>query len=265
MFLEITIFLIGGALAGFVAGLLGIGGGLLVVPFLAFILPRLNIPDASVMHVAIATSLAIVVMTSISSIIAHHRRGGILWPIFWQMLPGIIVGAFFAAFIANSLPSGILKIIFGVFAVVMGIIMLLKIKEAQSQRSLPGKIRLFTDSFVISGNCNLLGLGGGSLLVPYFNHYQIPMSSSVATSALCGFPIALCGVIGLVLFGETNMPILPHTSGYIYWPAFFGMVIPSVLIAPLGAKLAHQLSTDRLKQIFALFLLLVGIEMLLNI
>lgn len=264
MTLALLWFMLGGALAGFVAGLLGIGGGLIVVPFLAFILPTRGIPDVNVMQVAVGTSLAIVVLTSLSSIIAHHRRGGIQWSVFWRMLPGIVIGAFVAAFAASHLPSNGLKVIFGLFALGMGIVMLFKVHtHAANNQALPGKVRILTDAVVIAGSCNLLGLGGGSLLVPYFNHYQMTLTHAVATAALCGFPIALCGVIGLAWLGNPPALSLPYTMGSIYWPAFWGMSIPSMLTAPWGAYWAHRLNQDQLRQIFAFFLLVVAVQMLL--
>lgn len=263
MLSEIILFMIGGALAGLLAGLLGIGGGLVVVPFLNYVLPHLRFPDEAVMHVAVATSLMIVVGTSISSIAAHHRRGGVLWSLVLRLLPGIIIGSIIAAQIAQFLSSNLLKIIFGVFVLFLAYRIAFKFRLApEGEAKLPHGAKLFSASALISGVCNLLGMGGGSLLVPYFAHYNVSIRHAVATSAVCSFPIALTGVVGLLFASPPEVGLPQWTLGYIYWPAFILMVIPSIIMAPLGARLAHILPADKLKKVFAVFLIVVGVDML---
>lgn len=264
MILDIFLYILGGCAAGFLAGLLGIGGGLLVVPFLSIMLPfAAGVPDAYAMHMAVATSLTIIVGTSLSSILAHHRHGGILWDLFKKLLLGIIVGAIIAGHIADSLSSGVLRIVFGLFVLFLSFTMVFKSKRVRlEQRELPGKVGLFFSSLGISGFCNILGMGGGSLMVPFLSRYQIPMRNAVATSAVCGFPIALVGVISLISVGADEPGLPAWSTGYVYWPAFICMVIPSIFLAPVGAKLAHRLPAENLKHVFAVFLLIVGMDML---
>ncbi len=261
-YIYIIMFVIAGASAGVLAGLLGIGGGLLIVPFLVYVLPFLHVPHLSIMHVAIATSLAIIVCTSISSVISHQLHGGILWSVFRQMILGIVIGAFIGAHLADFLPSDILQLIFGAFVLFMAYRMGLNGHKSKAEKLLPGYVGMSAYAVLISGFCTLLGTGGGSLLVPFFSGRQMPMRNAVATSAACGLPIAIVGAVSLIIVGlnEPNMPI--HTIGYVYWPAFIAVAATSVIFAPLGAKLAHVLPAASLRRIFAIFLLLIGVDML---
>lgn len=262
IWIEVICYLVVGAMTGLFAGLLGIGGGLVVVPFLAFFLPLLNFPDAYVMHIAIATSLSIIVITSLSSAYSHHRKGAIQWDITKKMVLGCIIGGLIGSQVADLLPSGILRIIFGIFVFLMAFRLFTGHKVHGDGRQLPGRAGLGIASIIISFFCTILGMGGGSLLVPYFSFYNVPMRNAVATSASCGFPIALSGAIGLLLAGTSETVLLPHTAGYIYLPAFVAIVIPSVLFAPLGAKLTHMIPTSLLRKFFAVFLVFVGLDML---
>ena len=262
IWIEIICYLLAGGLTGLLAGLLGIGGGLVVVPFLAFFLPLLGFPNAYVMHVAIATSLAIIVITSLSSAYSHQRKHAIEWPLVKKMVLGCVIGAVIGSQIADLLPSGILRIVFGLFVFLMAYRLLTGHQVHGDGRQLPGRAGLGISSIIISGFCTILGTGGGSLLVPFFSFYNVPMRNAVATSAACGFPIALAGAIGLLLAGKSETVLIPHAIGYIYYPAFIAMVIPGMLCAPVGAKLAHSVPTLLLKKIFAVFLIFVGIDML---
>ncbi len=259
---ELLFFIIGGCFAGFLAGLLGIGGGLVVVPFLAFFLPKYGIPEESVMHVAVATSLTLIVATSASSVYAHYRRGGIEWKVIKRLLPGIILGAFIGAMIADFLDSRYLRIIFGLFVWYMSYNIGLQKSPKQGERNIPKPWILRVHGTFISTFCTMLGTGGGSLFVPYFAHYGVPMRKAVATSAACGLPLAIAGVTALILAGANEVHLPPGAIGYVYLPAFAAMVLPSVLLAPFGAKMAHTIPVVILRRIFAVFLLLVGLDML---
>jgi hypothetical protein len=263
--IEIICFIIGGALSGLMAGLLGIGGGLIVVPFLAFALPYAGFPNDIIMHIAVATSLANIVVTSIVSLYSHHKRGAVIWPLFMQMLPGSIAGAILGALLASVLASKSLQIIFALFVFFMAYNLAKPKTEAAGTMQLPSKTSLFLGSTGIAGFCSLLGMGGGSLMVPYFNHYHVPMRNAVGTSAACGFTIALAGITSLML-SEIHTPSpAAWMTGYLYWPAFITMSIASVALAPLGAKLAHTLPVPLLRRIFAGFLVVVGISMLYKV
>lgn len=252
-----------GAFAGLMAGLLGVGGGLIIVPVLAWIFRDQHINEAIIMHLAIGTSLATIVVTSLSSVRAHHRLGAVQWPVFWRLAPGIIIGTWLGAAIASFLSSFALQKIFAVFVLVMAAQIGFGAKPAP-HRDLPGNIGMLAVGGVIGVISAIIGIGGGSLTVPFLTWCNATMRQAVATSAACGLPIAVAGSIGYIVTG-LKTPDLPDWSfGYIYGPAFVGVAVVSMLVAPLGAKLAHTLPTAVLKKVFAGFLTLVGLKMLLS-
>jgi uncharacterized membrane protein YfcA len=260
--LEIILYAFCSTLSGFMAGLLGIGGGLVIVPALVFLLPKFGFPQDYVMHVAVATSLALIIVTSISSTYTHHKKQAVDWQLFKKLFLGLIVGALLGAYIADWLKSSYLEILFGLFVWYIAYTLFFKKNITKEESHLPGKWVLKIHGIFIAAFCTLLGMGGGSLFVPYFSHYGVSMRRAVATSSACGFPLAVAGVIGLIIVGTNEVALPAGTVGYIYLPAFFAMAIPSVAFAPLGAKLAHRLSLVLLRRIFAVFLVLVGIDML---
>ena len=252
-----------GLFAGVMAGLLGVGGGLIIVPALAWILHHQQVDDAIVMHLAIGTSLATIVVTSISSVRAHHRRGAVLWPIFWRLTPGIVVGAWLGAAIADALPSAMLSKVFAVFVLTVAVQMGFGAKPAP-HRELPGTTGMLTAGGVIGAVSAIVGIGGGSLTVPFLTWCNIAIRQAVATSSACGLPIALAGALGFVVTGLNAAGRPDWSLGYVYGPALVGITLTSMLSAPLGAKLAHTLPTEMLKKVFAVFLTLVGVKMLLG-
>lgn len=252
-----------GLFAGVMAGLLGVGGGLIIVPTLAWIFHHQQVDDAIVMHLAIGTSLATIVVTSISSVRAHHRRGAVLWPIFWRLTPGIIVGAWLGAAIADALPSAVLSKVFAVFVLTVAAQMGFGAKPAP-HRELPGTAGMLTAGGVIGAVSAIVGIGGGSLTVPFLTWCNIAIRQAVATSSACGLPIALAGALGFVVTGLNAAGRPDWSLGYVYGPALVGITLTSMLSAPLGAKLAHTLPTEMLKKVFAAFLTLVGVKMLLG-
>lgn len=251
-----------GLFAGVMAGLLGVGGGLIIVPTLAWIFHHQQVDDAIVMHLAIGTSLATIVVTSISSVRAHHRRGAVLWPIFWRLTPGIVVGAWLGAAIADALPSAVLSKVFAVFVLTVAAQMGFGAKPAP-HRELPGTAGMLTAGGVIGAVSAIVGIGGGSLTVPFLTWCNIAIRQAVATSSACGLPIALAGALGFVVTGLNAAGRPDWSLGYVYGPALVGITLTSMLSAPLGAKLAHTLPTEMLKKVFAAFLTLVGVKMLL--
>ena len=259
---TVLLYLALGAFAGVMAGLLGVGGGLIIVPVLAWIFHGRLINDAIVMHLAIGTSLATIVVTSLSSVRAHHRHGAVLWPAVWQLTPGIVIGAWVGAAIAHTLPSAALSKIFAVFVLMVSAQMAFGAKPAP-HRELPGTTGMTLAGGVIGVVSAIVGIGGGSLTVPFLNWCNISIRQAVATSAACGLPIALAGTLGFIVTG-LNTPDRPAWSlGYVYGPALISVAIVSMLTAPLGAKLAHTLPTDLLKKVFAIFLAVIGARMLL--
>lgn len=262
MLIELACLLIGGALSGLLAGLLGIGGGLVVIPFLAFALPYAGFPENNLMQVAVTTSLANIVVTSLMSIYSHHRRQGVLWPLFRRLLPAIIIGAISGGLLAIILSGDTLEIIFGFFAFFIAYRLLQKPQALATTKPFPNGIKLQSAFFGIASFCSLMGMGGGSLTVPYLSYYGIPMRNAIGTSAACGFPIALFGLITLMLTSMHTVSPQPYMTGYLYWPAFLTMSAASVACTPIGAKLTHTLPVATLRRIFGGFLVIVGVSML---
>lgn len=251
-----------GAFVGVIAGLFGVGGGLIVVPFLVFIFRGQGMAPEIIMHLAIGTSLATIMVTSLSSVRAHHRHGAVLWPVFRKLTPGIIAGTLLGAAIVDQLPNNALRIIFGVFELLVAAQIGFGIKTAP-HRQLPGRAGMNTTGGVIGAVSAIVGIGGGTLTVPFLVWCNIGIRQAVATSAACGLPIAVAGTTGLIIAGWNATQLPTWSTGYIYWPAFAGIALASVLFAPLGAKLAHTIPADKLKRFFALFLAALGVRMLL--
>ncbi len=256
------LYLLCGVLTGFLAGLLGIGGGSVLVPCLFYLLPLAGIAAVNIMHFAVGTSMAVIVFTSISSLWVHQKRGGILWGLLKFMAPAIILGTVIGALLASFLPGYALKRAFGIFMFYVSLRMLLNWGTSVA-REFPKPSAIVVCSLGMGAICSLLGIGGGALVVPFLNRYAVPMRRVVATSAFCGLPIALAGSLSYVIMGWQATQSTPHALGYVYLPAFIGFTLGSISSAPVGARLAHRLPTHALRRIFAIFLLIVGLDMLI--
>lgn len=253
-------YLVLGAVAGFFAGLLGVGGGAIMVPVLALMFAAQGFPDAHLMHLALGTSMAAIVFTSISSLRAHHAHGAVQWPIVRRIAPGILLGTFLGAQLASVMPTRPLAIFFTAFMSYVAFQMLANIKPKPS-RQLPGPLGMFAVGSGIGAVSALVAIGGGSLSVPFMTWCNVRMHEAIGTSAAIGFPIAVAGTIGY-LFGGTGAAGLPAGSfGYIYLPALAACVAMSMLTAPLGARAAHRLPVAILKKIFAGVILLLLAKM----
>ncbi len=252
-----------GAFAGVLAGLLGVGGGLVIVPVLTFIFTSQHLPDVHILHLALGTSLASIMFTSISSLRAHHLRGAVDWLVVRRISFGIMVGTFGGSWVAAQLSTRFLKSFFVVFLYFVAIQMLLNIKP-KSHRQLPGRSALFGVGGLIGGVSSLVGIGGGSMSVPFLVWCNVAIHRAIGTSAAIGFPIALAGAMGYVVNG-LSIPLPPHSLGFVYLPALIGIAAASIVTAPLGAKLAHSLPIDKLKKTFALLLIVMGTKMLLSL
>ncbi|CAN5362232.1 sulfite exporter TauE/SafE family protein [soil metagenome] len=257
----IIAFLILGAAVGFAAGLLGIGGGMLLVPFLTFLFTIQNIPTELVVHMAIATSLATIMFTSISSVRAHHQRGAVSWAIVKILAPGILVGSWIGPWIGKQLNSSGLALFFAVFVAFSATQMLIDKKPAAA-RELPQAPGMFAAGGIIGILSGLVGAGGGFVSVPFMTWCNVRIHNAVATSAALGFPIALAGTLSNIYFGS-GTPGLPLGSlGFIYLPALLVISLASVMTAPLGARTAHALPVKSLKKVFALTLYVLAGYML---
>jgi uncharacterized membrane protein YfcA len=249
-----------GVLAGLLAGLLGVGGGIIIVPMLTFLFASQHLPDAHIAHLAIGTSLATIVFTSISSMKSHNARGAVEWGIFKSISPGILVGSLFGTWVAAQLSTRFLKGFFVVFLIYVSIQMFLEFKP--SPRKPVGNAGMFGFGSLIGGISALVGIGGGTMSVPLLLWHSVPIRSAIGTSAAIGFPIAIAGTTGYILNGLREPTLPPYTFGYIYLPALFGVSFMSMLTAPLGTKIAHRIPVKSLKKGFACFLVLVAGKML---
>ncbi len=251
-----------GVLAGFLGGLLGVGGGLVIVPALIWANRALGIDQAVGVHLAVGTSLATIVMTSLSSIWAHQRRGAVLWPLVGRISPGIVAGSWAGALLAERLSSAWLQRVFAGFVLAIGVRMFFG-GTPKAHRGLPGLPGLSAVGTLIGLISALVGIGGGSLTVPFLTWCSVSMRNAVATSSACGLPIALAGTMGFVVAGWGDPRLPPAATGYVYWPAFVGVAVASVGAAPVGAWAAHALPVGVLRRVFAALLLGVGLKMVL--
>ncbi len=252
-----------GSVAGLLAGLFGLGGGVIIVPALVWLYSVYAFPSEQIMIMAIATSLATIIPTSISSVISHHKLGAVQWDRVFRLLPGIILGAGVGAIIADMIDAEVLKWLFVCYLFYTGWRMALPSNAVQ--REVKQNKRL--DYLVGNGIgflSSLLGIGGGTLTVPYLLGRQVAMKNAVAISSACGLPIALSGTLVYVLLGREDLLLPAGSLGYIYLPALFGIISCSILTAPIGAKLANKLPAQRLKQYFSVVIFLIVFKMLVG-
>ncbi len=259
----LIVYLLVGAFAGLIAGLLGVGGGLIIVPVLVFVFQGQSVAAEVMVHLAIGTSLATIVVTSISSMRAHHRHGAVKWPVFRQLVPGIVVGALAGAAIAGLLPTKVLRTWFGIFELLVAVQIGFNFGVAPHRR-LPGAAGMHLAGGIIGAVSSVVGIGGGTLTVPFLTWCNISIRQAVATSSACGLPIAIAGAIGFIATGWSEAGLPEWSSGYVYWPAFAGVAAASLLFAPLGAKLTHTLPVNVLRRFFAVFLAVLGVRMLIG-
>lgn len=239
-----------GCISGFLAGLLGIGGGMLLVPALTYLATAQGFPAGYVVKMAVATSLATILFTSLASVRAHHKRGAVRWDVVKLLAPGIVAGSLLGAQIARLLSTKTLALVFAVF-VTYSAVQLFIDKKPKPSRQLPQGAGMFGAGTVIGTLSSLVGAGGGFISVPFMAWCNIAIHSAVATSSALGFPIALAGTIGYLLAGWNLQGTPGGSFGYLYLPALLLIAVTSVIFAPLGARAAHTLNVRQLKRAFA--------------
>ena len=251
-----------GLVTGFLAGLLGIGGGMIMVPFISAMLSGRGVEPGLAVKMAIATSMATIIFTSVSSVRAHHKKGAVRWDIVKALAPGIVLGAMVASLGVFALLKGAsLYFVFAAFVAFSGSQMFLDKKPAPT-RQLPGTAGLLGAGGVIGALSGLVGAGGGFVSVPFMTWCNVAIHNAVATSAALGFPIALANVVGYVIAGQGLQGVPPYSFGYLWLPALVVIASCSVLMAPLGARAAHALPVKKLKRAFAVVLFTLAIYML---
>lgn len=253
-----------GIFGGFVAGLFGVGGGLTLVPFMFMLFSAQNFPSEHLMHLALGTSMATIVFTSISSMRAHHRHGAVNWNIVRSMAPGLVMGTFGGSLVAGLVPTRPMIAVFVVIVYYAATQMILDFKP-KPHRQLPGAAGLFCAGAAIGTVSSLVAAGGGFLSIPFMVFCNVAIHGAVGTSAALGFPIAVAGALGYIAAGMKDSGLPDFTLGYIYLPAFIGIVTMSILVAPYGARLAHRLPVKKLKRAFGAFLALLATKMLFSL
>lgn len=257
----IIAYLLLGAFVGFFAGLLGVGGGGIMVPVLTTMFAAQGFPHEHLVHLALGTSMAAIVVTSLSSLRAHHAHGAVRWDIVRGIAPGVLAGTFAGTFLASRVASGPLAVFFGCFMAYVSLQMILNVKPKPS-RELPGTAGLAAVGGGIGVVSALVAIGGGSLSVPFMTWCNVKMQNAIGTSAAIGLPISLAGAIGYLINGWGTEGLPAVTVGFVYLPALVAISLVSYFTAPVGARLAHRLPVATLKKIFAGVLILLSAKML---
>lgn len=251
-----------GLIAGFMAGLMGIGGGLIIVPFLSFVMPYWGFQEQTVLLCAIATSLSTIIFTGISSFRAHYKNGNVEFDKLLPLLTGIAMATTTAALMAEKINPDFLKIFFSVCLALLAIKMAF-IGNPESAKKV-GRFGLLNIGVFTGGISSLLGIGGGAILVPTLVWFNVDIKKAIGSAAVTTVAVALFGAIGYVISGFDNTELPPYSLGYIYLPAMLGIIATSVFTAPVGANLANRLDVAKLKKLFAIFLICVAIRMLFS-
>ncbi len=264
MLVSLVIYLCCGAVVGILAGLLGVGGGTVIVPILVAVFPSQGVPPQYVQQLALGTSLASIMFTSISSARAHHKRGAVRSKIFRNITPGILLGTFLGSLLAANMPTMFLKIFFICFLFAISAQMISNYRPPAT-RNMPGALGTAAAGGVIGMVSSFVGIGGGSLSVPFMTYCNVDIHEAVGTSAAIGFPLAVAGTLGYIVGGWGKPDLPPYTLGFVHLWALFGIAVASCITAPLGVRLSHALPTAKLKRFFAVFLIIVGLKMLWDV
>nr|WP_282452777.1 sulfite exporter TauE/SafE family protein [Lysobacter sp. CAU 1642] len=258
------VYLALGAVAGLLAGLLGVGGGLVLVAALVWLLPQQGVPAESVMHAALATSLASIVVTGLSSARSHARRGSVMWASVARLVPGLLLGGAVGGVLASSIPGEALRWGVAGFCLLAAAQLLFGQPPAIGHSEQPRSPWLLGAGLVIGAVSALVGIGGGSMTVPLLVMLGAAPVRAVGSSAACGVAIALSAALSYALAAPPDLAMPEGAAGYVYLPAALGIALASVLFAPLGARLAHRLGGTALKRVFALLLLAVALQLSLG-
>jgi uncharacterized protein len=253
-------YLLLGLFVGFFAGLLGLGGGVILVPLLVFLFGAQHFPADRVVHLALGTSLASIVFTNLSSVRAHHVRGAVRWDIVRDVAPSVVLGTLLGTFFADRLSSRYLAVIFTLFVTYSSLQLWLD-RNPKPTRQLPGKWGLALAGMIVGGFSSLVGVAGGVITIPLLMRCNVPIRNCIGTAAAIGLPICIGGAAGYIVTGFSKTHLPPLSLGYVYLPALIGLVVGSFVTVPLGASIAHRISASLLKRIFAIILLLLAIKM----
>ncbi len=255
------IYLLLGVFAGTLSGLFGIGGGLVIVPTLLFCFKFLGFSAENAIHMAIGTSLSIIVITASNSIYSHNKRGSIDWKVVKRILIPLIIGTYAGGLVSSKLSANFLEIVFSVYVVLVSIKMFLDVKVDKAQKETSTLLYSIVGS-IIGFKSAILGIGGGTISIPFLSWRGFPMKKAVGVSAALGLPISIVGTTSYIISGLKVSGLPEQSLGYIYLPAFFGVILTSSFSAHFGAKLSHKLPQDKMKKGFAIFLSIVAVKMI---
>ena len=261
--MDLPMLLLSGAVAGTLAGLLGIGGGVIIVPIVTLLFEGNGMQHGLAIKMALGTSLATIVVTAMTSVYTHHRKGAVEWRLFRVMGPAVFVGSLIGAWLADIIPGDALYIAFIVFLFAVSAQMAMA--RVSAHRGLPGDRGLAATSVTVGVVSALMGIGGGAMHVPFLSYCGVPVKRAIATAAAVGLPLAVSATLGYIVGGLDEAGIPPASLGYVNLPVFGGVVAASLLFAPLGATLAHRLPDQLLRRLFALFLFLLASRMAYNL
>lgn len=250
-----------GVVVGFLAGLLGIGGGMMIVPVLSAMLSHRGVEPGLALKMSIATAMATILFTALSSVRAHHRHGAVRWDVVRTMSPGIVGGGLLAGGAAFALLKGPGLALFFALFVGYSSVQMMRGRQPRPGRALPGKTGLLAVGSGIGFTSGLLGAGGAFLSVPFMTWCNVPQRQAVGTGAAIGLPIAAASTLGYVISGWDLQPALPGSFGYLYLPALGVMAAASTLLAPLGARTAHKVDVVWLRRLFATLLMVLALVM----
>lgn len=255
------VYLLMGLFVGYFAGLLGIGGGLILVTLMVYLFTVQGFPEDRLLHLALGTSITSIVFTSISSLRAHHKHGAVRWDILRAAVPGLVIGTLLGTVVADQMKSRYLAVLFVIFVYYSAVQMFVNAKPKPS-RQLPGKLGMNLIAVFIGVLSALVGVGGGVMTIPLMSMCNVPMRNAIGTSAALGLPIAIAGSVGFIAtgLGKDHLPDL--SLGYVYLPALVGIVIGTFVTVPWGARMTHSMPVSRLKKIFAVILFVLATRML---
>jgi len=253
-----------GAGVGFLAGMLGIGGGALQIPLLVWLFEAQGLPRDHVVHLAVGTGMATILFTSLSSARAHAARGAVRWDIVKSMTPGILAGGLVGSLIASSIPRFVFAVLFVATVYAAGLNMLFE-RKPNPARTLPGPAGVFAAGATISGVSAFAAVGGAFMSVPFMMWCNVPMIHAIGTAAAIGFPIAVSGTVGYVAGGWGTPGLPPWSVGYVYVPALVGVTLASMAVAPLGVMVAHRTPTRVLRKVFAVLFFVLATRMLIGL
>jgi uncharacterized membrane protein YfcA len=266
LFAHLLVYLLLGCIASFIAGLLGVGGGLILIPGLLFVFTHFQIaPADQIMHLCIGTSLAASIINLLIAVRTHHRNHAVTWSLFFSMTPGVLLGALLLGpAIMEVINVNYLKIIFGLFCLLVSINMLTTSNKHIQEKPLPGFVLLSLLGLGIGGLSTILGIAGGAMIGTMLTLYGLNTRKVIGTTSAICLIIAIAGTTGLLFVGYDQTALPAYSTGYIYWPALLGIALPSLIFTPAGATLAHKMPVNLLKKIFAGLVLVIGLKMLLS-